>query len=271
MSGLHVRVFSAGRFRVPQRWVVPQGHLRVIEVPDLFALIDHPIRGMGLFDTGCSELFNERTGSVSLEGYREFTRLQITPEETARNQLERAGVHASDIRWVVLSHLDADHTGGLRDFPGAEIYLSAAALEIATRGGVRAALAGRLFPRHLPDDFAARARAVPEDGPPVGKFPWSHDLFGEGTVRVVPMPGHAVGHIGALVRTDNDRTLVFCGDAVWSRAGLAERGVFHEGIAVDRRALMETRRALAQLVAAGDGVLVPSHCPVAAAELLQNP
>jgi glyoxylase-like metal-dependent hydrolase (beta-lactamase superfamily II) len=53
---------------------------------------------------------------------------------------------------------------------------------------------------------------VPFDaGTKVGKME-SYDLFGDGSVQILNAPGHAVGHICALVRTTEDSYLLLGGD-----------------------------------------------------------
>ena len=153
------RFYRAGRSRVPERWVVPGGGMHLVDVPDLCVLLEHPTEGLGLFDTGSSEIFAGNTWRLSLAAYRRVTQLRMTAADTARAQLQRDGVQPSEIRWIILSHLDPDHSGGLRDFPNARIICSRAVRDLASAHSVGAALRGRLFPRHLPLDFAQRARA----------------------------------------------------------------------------------------------------------------
>lgn len=44
-------------------------------------------------------------------------------EETAARQIVRLGYTVEDVRHIVLTHLNLDHAGGLRDFPGAQVHL----------------------------------------------------------------------------------------------------------------------------------------------------
>ena len=45
------------------------------------------------------------------------------PEETAVRQISRLGHRAEDVRHVVMTHLDLDHTGALSDFPHATVHV----------------------------------------------------------------------------------------------------------------------------------------------------
>ena len=58
-------------------------------------------------------------------------RPQARIEETALKQVEALGFAAGDVRRIVATHLDPDHSGGLPDFPDAEVHVFARELEAA--------------------------------------------------------------------------------------------------------------------------------------------
>lgn len=47
------------------------------------------------------------------------------PHETLKNHVVRLGFRLEDVRHIVLTHLDPDHAGGLKDFPAAQVHLYA--------------------------------------------------------------------------------------------------------------------------------------------------
>ena len=49
----------------------------------------------------------------------------ITRETARSRSVERSAYKASDVRHVVVTHLDLDHAGGISDFPGATVHLHA--------------------------------------------------------------------------------------------------------------------------------------------------
>ncbi|HEX7943292.1 MAG TPA: hypothetical protein VF495_01430, partial [Phenylobacterium sp.] len=53
-------------------------------------------------------------------------------------------------------------------------------------------------------------------------FDRSLDLFGDGTVVLVPQFGHTPGSVGLFLTTSSGRRYFFCGDAVWSAAALKD-------------------------------------------------
>jgi len=247
-----------------------------VEVPALFAWVRHPVHGNVLFDTGYSTRFREATRGFPERLYAVATPVKIRPQENACQQLERRGVKPWDVAWILVSHFDPDHIGGLRDFPCARVVCLARAWEaVAGKRGVEA-LAARLLPGLLPEDLTARLLLLPDPaGPPIGPFEASLDLFGDGSVRLVSLPGHAPGMMGAFVQTQEAGSLFLCADAVWTRRALAGGSGAGPGVhrlIAHRRAEQDACYRLLQRLRAErpEVALVPSHCPDAAAQLVEQ-
>jgi glyoxylase-like metal-dependent hydrolase (beta-lactamase superfamily II) len=263
-------VLNGGACLAPEPAVVPGGRLGMMRVPALFGLIEHPTEGTVLFDTGYHTRFQEATRRLPFRMYRLLTPLRMAPAENAGAQVEARGIPASEVRHVILSHFDPDHIGGLRDFPAARIVASAEAWRaVAGKTGL-SAFQARLLPDLLPEDIDWRLTLVRAfDGPPIGPFAASHDLFEDGTIRLVELPGHAPGQVGAFVAADDGKTYLLAGDGCWVRRDL-EQGVgpLHPHLAEDRVAQRRTYETLRQAGALPGVVVVPSHCPDAARELV---
>jgi glyoxylase-like metal-dependent hydrolase (beta-lactamase superfamily II) len=173
----------------------------------------------------------------------------------------------SDICRIVISHFHADHIAGLRDFPAAElIALRAAYEDIAACRGLHALRRG-FVPALLPDDFREHATLLPAfTGPPLPALGPTHDLFGDGSVLLVALPGHARGQIGMLLHSDRGRILL-AADGCWLSRSIRERQPPHPitHLFVDAphavRATIERLYAFAQ--ACPDVTIVPTHCPEA--------
>jgi hypothetical protein len=81
-------------------------------------LIETPRDGLVLVDTGWGT--RECREPALLPGYfRRLTGPTLDARETAHAQLAGLGFAATDVRHVVVTHLDLDHAGGLSDFPHA--------------------------------------------------------------------------------------------------------------------------------------------------------
>jgi len=270
---------TAGTVATLEALFVPGGGLRRLVVPSLCFALEHPREGVVLFDTGYSPRFFAATRRFPARLYRMATPVHVGVDETAVARLARRGIAATDVRWIVLSHFDPDHYGGLLDFPRARIVCHADAwADVRGRAGL-SALLRRVLPECLPKDLESRLHLLRGAGdrplpPPLST---GFDLFGDGTTLLVPLPGHAPGQLGALVEDEARGPLLLAADACWHRETFAHgparpRAGAHRLIARDRAAQAETYRRLARLhERRPDVTIVPSHCPVTARVLGAGP
>ncbi len=226
-------------------------------------LIRHPQHGPLLFDTGYGPHLREAFAHFPERLYHYATPTTFGTPAVAH--LQQAGIAAGSVGTVIVSHLHADHCAGLRDFPAARFVISAAALALQQQMRGFAAVRRGIVPALFPDDFAERAQvvhtftdaALPHLGP-------THDLFGDGSVRLVPLPGHARGQLGALLHTA-DGDLLLCADGAWSTRAWREQRTPHWltfAMQDDLAALRTTLRALREFAAARPDVrILPTHCP----------
>lgn len=159
---------------------------------------------------------------------------------------------------------------GLFDFPAAEFIASRPAYEdIAFRRGLHA-LSRAFIPDLLPGDFSARARFLTSfEGPSLPALGPTNDLFGDGSLLLLRLPGHACGQLGLLAHTERGRIL-FTADGCWQRRSIREcrppSRLTHLFID-DSRAARSTMCRLHDFARAWpDVVIVPSHCPEAFAQ-----
>lgn len=246
------------------------GARRLVACHSLVALLRHPEQGWLLWDTGYAPRMLEVTRAFPFALYRAATPLHIRPELAVVAQLERLGLQANDIRRVLISHFHADHIAGLRDFPGAEYIATRQAYDdVARRQGV-AALKRAFIPALLPEHFAQRVTLLaPFQGEPLSTLGATHDLFADGSLLLVELPGHARGQMGLLARTNRGKIL-FAADGCWMRRSIRENRppsrLTH--FFVDEPALVRATIQRLHLFAAEqpDVLIVPSHCPEAFAE-----
>src|SRR5690606_11838687 len=127
VPAMEVQVRSAGATSAPAFAFVPDGGPENIRIPALFAWFEHPDHGTVVFDTGYSPRFVTATQPFPQRLYRWLTPCHCTWQDTAAAHLQRANIDPHQVRWVVLSHFDPDHYGGLLDFPNATFVLTAEA------------------------------------------------------------------------------------------------------------------------------------------------
>ncbi len=271
--GLTIR--SAGKVIVRPFVFRPGGGIRKIRVPALFAVIEHPDQGLLLWDTGYAPRFWDATRRLPWRIMRWATPAEIREDDAVVAHLPGLGHDPSEVRGIILSHFDPDHYGGLRDFPDVPIYCSWRAWAGARDRRGLSALRARLLPDHLPEDIAGRLKLLPDpSGPAISAFPASHDLFGDGSIRLVDLPGHAPGQLGAFVRRRGDPADFFlAADGCWNIAAIeaeSYRGGAHRLLAIDKKAQDETYRKLRQVHRDWPELhIVPAHCPTAWREYAQ--
>ncbi|SMB92043.1 MBL fold metallo-hydrolase [Deinococcus hopiensis] len=210
---------------------------RVERYPAGFALILHPLHGPVLFDTGYAPRVLSAMSRWPGLLYGLVTPVQIDVRETAAAQLARLGFPPAGVRQIIVSHLHADHVGGLRDFPGATFVLDLEpSRSLLAQRGLRA-LRRAFLPELLPPDFLARVRPLTFAPAPSGLAPFSEaaDVFGDGSVYAVRVPGHAPGMIALIARTQPGAALegdgaglsLLAADVAWRVPALRSGGEPH--------------------------------------------
>ncbi len=178
-------------------------HCLVIETHDGLVLVE---TGFGTADVA-----DPRTRVPA--SFRAYARPRLSPEEPVIAQLPRLGLSPFDVRHIVLTHLDLDHAGGLGDFPGAQVHVSRAELDAATRQerGLRYGYTPaqwRHGPRWAPHETSGERWFGFEAVRPLS-LPRGHE---RDDLLLIPLAGHTRGHCGVAVRT-GDRWLLHAGDA----------------------------------------------------------
>jgi glyoxylase-like metal-dependent hydrolase (beta-lactamase superfamily II) len=263
-----LRILSAGFCVHPEAMTRRGAAWRGCRFPSGFAVMRHPRHGIALFDTGYTEAFTAETRAFPGLLYGRIAPVHIDDAESARSQLAALGIGAGDVRHVVVSHFHADHMAGLRDFPKALVTCSRAAWNsVRNARGVAAVLKGFL-PGLMPRDVERRLRFV-EDVPACAlpaaltAFGVGRDLFGDGAVLAVDLPGHAAGHIGLLVHSASGAPTFLVGDAAWSREAIATAApppAITTALLGNTRVYRATLQRLSALHHASAGLtIVPSH------------
>lgn len=91
-----------------------------VDIPIHAFLIDHP-EGLVLFDTGCNPKgMTERWP----EYIKDISPYEVNEESLLVNRLAQLNFKPEDIKYVVMSHLHADHEGNLELFTNSEIFVN---------------------------------------------------------------------------------------------------------------------------------------------------
>lgn len=195
-------------------------HSERIEIPIPCFLLEHPTAGPLLVDTGhhASMAVDPKGSYGPLLGRAAGPHVRMKPGDALPDQLRERGIDPGSIKLVVMTHLHLDHASGVSQFPAATFVVTAREWEAATTGGIRRGYVRRQF------DHAFDWRTLDFDGDEVSSyasFGRTHDLFGDGSVRLAYTPGHTLGHMSVVVRTAGPEFLIV-GDAAYAMRTIRE-------------------------------------------------
>jgi len=221
-----VRVFSTGsgeqhkehRYgsRLPKTWWALTSR-SWIEIPISVFVLEHR-NGLVLFDAGLDPAIvsdpNYVASAIGRFFMRRVFRFHIGPDDTVARKLEQFGYAATDVRKVVVSHLHFDHIGGIKQVPQAELVVSRAEWD-------------QLSGPHPERDFMLREHIelpgakwqpiefVATDDPLCAPFGGIHDVMGDGSMVLLPTPGHTLGSLSMLVRSEDFPPLLLVADLTY--------------------------------------------------------
>lgn len=168
------------------------------EIADPCFVIRHP-KGVLLWDTGLGDKF-----AATKEGVDVLPGIHVSVSITLIEQLHSLALTPKDVSYMAFSHFHFDHTGNANEFPDAVWILNktelAAAISTAPPSGV------------VPETFSGYKTAKTQ------MIEGDHDVFGDGTVRILRAPGHTPGHQVLELKLQKSGTVILSGDLYHSRA-----------------------------------------------------
>jgi glyoxylase-like metal-dependent hydrolase (beta-lactamase superfamily II) len=233
-------------------------------------VIEHA-RGLLLFDTGQDRAsVTDDTyfpGGATGFFYGRLARFEIGEQDTLAAQLATLGYAPYDVDIAILSHLHQDHIGGLAELTGSDLLTSAAEwAELSNRAPEQRGFLRRHI--QLPGLRWHQVSPEPAGDPSLAPFTESLDVMGDGSLMLLPTPGHTAGSVSLLVRRGTRPPLLLAGDLTYG-AELLQRGQL-PGVGTRRQLAESTRKVLALEQQQPGLVVLPAHDPAAAQRLLDS-
>ncbi|MDH3701463.1 MAG: N-acyl homoserine lactonase family protein [Alphaproteobacteria bacterium] len=200
-----MHILSGGRVQMKKHVYVPHAaREEIIELPVSCFLFRHP-HGTVLFDTGCHP-------SVAGNPEKRWGKMAraVVPtmgaDDNVVRELRRLNLSPADIDIVVNSHLHCDHCGCNEFFSTATIYVHASELAVA---------------RDADSEGKGYFQADWKHPMPITEIDGEVDLFDDGRIVLLPLPGHTPGLTGLLASLPNSGAYLLASDAVAIRENLA--------------------------------------------------
>ena len=275
MKKTKIHLNYAGFCWAKENHALRNGKKRNIKFHALWGLIEHPEKGLILYDTAYTERFYEATRSFPNKIYAKITKVEIKKEDEIKNQLLRNGINPLEIKHIILTHFHADHIGGLLDFPNAQIYTSSFAYQYTKKLKNKLAFTKGVLKDLLPADLEKRIAFFEEISEPQNDeiFGTTYDIFHDKSLIIVPLPGHAAGQIGIKLQTEKQKYFLIA-DACWNEETYKKlhfpspivRLFFHSWS--DFKSTVMKLNAFHQLHS--DVILVPTHCSQTTDKLVRD-
>lgn len=193
---IRVEAYSCGWITMPLGFLLA-GETGQVRIPVPAYAIHHP-KGVFVFDTGLHpDLIEDPTGPLG--PLTEFQQVDLAPGTDLASRLRGSGIDPDGVGLMANSHLHFDHCGGNVQLPNARMMIQRREW---TAANDRAAEPDHYILRH----FDHGHDRLLLDG--------EHDVFGDGTVMLMPTHGHTHGHQSLLVRRGG-KELLLAADACY--------------------------------------------------------
>lgn len=202
-------------------------------------LIRHP-KGDLIWDTGVPESLADQPPKPGAES------IVVTRKLT--DQLRELGLAPADIEYLSISHSHFDHIGNAGLFAKSTWIVDPDERDYAFRPAARVDAKGFAAYSALE---GAKTALVEGDKP--------YDVFGDGTVLVVPTPGHTPGHTVLLVRLRKAGPVLLTGDMWHVAESRAARRV--PRFNVDRAKTLASMDRVEALAVKENARVVRQHVP----------
>lgn len=196
VDALRLYVLDCGHIDVKNLGVFDRGGAydgRADSFVDTCFLVRHPAGDL-LWDAGLPDAIHDAPEStVDSEDFK------LMVPKTLKGQLERLGVPPDYVEFFSISHSHFDHLGNANLFKGSTFIVNEKERDHMFRAEARA-------------DKEAFASYSDLEAATKTTFTDSFDVFGDGKVIIVSMPGHTPGHSTLLINLEHSGPILLSGD-----------------------------------------------------------
>jgi glyoxylase-like metal-dependent hydrolase (beta-lactamase superfamily II) len=175
-------------------------------------LIQHP-EGSFLFDTG----IGDSTEALLKKhvSYLKRKTIKFESGESVKTQFQNHNFKLEQIDFIIPSHFHYDHTGGIEDFKNAKTWILEAEDSIIKKQK-------KVLPFFKPHfDNQVNWNVFTLDPTPYFNFETSNDIFNDGSLILVSLPGHTPGSLGLIAHLKSGKSYFFVGDLIWVNQALS--------------------------------------------------
>ena len=247
--------FSGGRLNAIRAYGFLTDRSEYMRIPVPAFLVEHPAAGLILIDTGLhpSVAVDPKQNFGRLLGWN-YRGLKMEAEQAVPAQLRALGRDATDVKYVLMTHMHVDHASAISEFPDATFIVARQEWEQLAEGKPTEGYVKSQF------DYGFDFRTIDFDSletESFASFGRSFDLFGDGSIRALFTPGHSHGHTSYALRL-REREVLVAADAIYTQRTLDE-SVLPFKMADEhnfRRSLKEIQRYREQTPGA---LIIPGH------------
>lgn len=206
---MKMQILSGGRLKMTKRsYIAEAARGEMIDLPVSCILLRHK-QGNVLFDTGCHpDVATDPEGRLGV--LAKYMIPNMPAGDNVLSSLAAVGLGPDDIDVVVCSHLHTDHCGCNAFFKKATIFVHELELKAVRE----------------PDAINSGYLKADWDHPiPMNVINRPTDIFGDGRVTLIPLPGHSPGTTGALVKLDQSGEFLLTSDALSVRDNIDTNSV----------------------------------------------
>jgi glyoxylase-like metal-dependent hydrolase (beta-lactamase superfamily II) len=234
-------LFHCGFITVPKGVFVADAGPQKAKLPFLALLAVHPTHGPVLIDAPFGPEGPTNTGEIA-GGILRKAGLVFRDEWAVVPRIQKLGFRASEVHHILMTHMHFDHTGGMKTLAHATFHINRDEWVFAT------SLTPLQARRHgyVLDDYRALSQHIEKLDLSDATIEDGFDVFGDQSIKAIPLPGHSVGHTGYLIRLA-EKTLLFAGDAAFTVSQITqdkELGIFPQTFAKETSVARETLREL---------------------------